>query len=114
MTIKEYIEKKNRVAKMIEGKSKIETSDVLDKEITLNGYGFMTDNNKEYAIVTLKENPDNFLFCGSVLTDEIRNLEETFGAELDNIMKNEGIKIKLFTQKSKNGRNYTSVKFIED
>lgn len=113
MTIKEYIEKKNRTAKLIKGKAKIETSDVIGKEITLIGYGFMTDNGKEYAVVTLKEFPDNFLFCGKVLTDEIRKLEEEFGNDLNDILASGEVRIILNTQNSKNNRKYTSVDFLE-
>lgn len=113
MTIKEYIEKKNRTAKLIKGKTKIETSDVIGKEITLIGYGFMTDNGKEYAVVTLKEFPDNFLFCGKVLTDEIRKLEEEFGDDLNDILASGEVRVILKTQSSKNGRKYTSADFLE-
>lgn len=113
MTIKEYIEKKNRTAKLIKGKTKIETSDVIGKEITLIGYGFMTDNGKEYAVVTLKEFPDNFLFCGKVLTDEIRKLEGEFGDDLNDILASGEVRVILKTQSSKNGRKYTSADFLE-
>lgn len=113
MTIKEYIEKKNRTAKLIKGKTKIETSDIIGKEITLIGYGFMTDNGKEYAVVTLKEFPDNFLFCGKVLTDEIRKLEEEFGDDLNDILASGEVRVILKTQSSKNGRKYTSADFLE-
>lgn len=113
MTIKEYIEKKNRTARLIKGKTKIETSDVIGKEITLIGYGFMTDNGKEYAVVTLKEFPDNFLFCGKVLTDEIRKLEEEFGDDLNDILASGEVRVILKTQSSKNGRKYTSADFLE-
>lgn len=113
MTIKEYIEKKNRTAKLIKGKTKIETSDVIGKEITLIGYGFMLDNGKEYAVVTLKEFPNNFLFCGKVLTDEIRKLEEEFGDDLNDILASGEVRVILKTQSSKNGRKYTSADFLE-
>lgn len=113
MTIKEYIEKKNRTAKLLKGKTKIETSDVIGKGITLIGYGFMEDNGKEYAVVTLKEFPNNFLFCGKVLTDEIRKLEEEFGDDLNDILASGEVRIILNTQSSKNGRKYTSVDFLE-
>lgn len=113
MTIKEYIEKKNRTAKLIKDKTKIETSDVIGKEITIIGYGFMLDNGKEYAVVTLKEFPDNFLFCGKVLTDEIRKLEEEFGDDLNDILASGEVRVILKTQNSKNGRKYTSADFLE-
>lgn len=113
MTIKEYIEKKNRTAKLIKSKTKIETSDVIGKEITIIGYGFMLDNGKEYAVVTLKEFPDNFLFCGKVLTDEIRKLEEEFGDDLNDILASGEVRVILKTQSSKNGRKYTSADFLE-
>ena len=113
MTLKDFIkEQKNH---LMNNKEKIETKDIVDREITLDDFEIMSGSNGEsYAVVTLKEFPDKFIFAGKVLTDNIIKMYNEFGDALHAMMSDEDIKIRLTTKKAKSGKknSYTDVEFL--
>jgi hypothetical protein len=90
--------------------------DILDKNLTINEYGFLQDTDedgavKDYAAFTVKEDPNAFYFGGKVLTDNLKDLDaDGYHAE---IVK-DGLPVRFTQKKSKNKRNYTAVVFYPE
>jgi hypothetical protein len=71
----------------------------------------MKDEDKEYVVFTIKEDPQYFYFGGQVLTDNMKALDnDGYGDEI----RKDGLPVFFDTKKSKNKREYTTVEFYPD
>lgn len=93
---------------IIEGREKGENSEIVGKIVTIVDYDFIRDDEKEYVVYIIRENPDLFFFGGKLLSEQLRQLDQ-MGAR-DQI-KNDGLPMKLIPKKSLKGRTYYSVEF---
>ena len=93
---------------VMENREKGDFSRLTGSYVTINDYGFMKDDDKEYVAFTIAEDDKFFYFGGQVLTENMQELDaDGYGNE---IRKN-GLPVFFDTKKSKNGRNYTTVEF---
>ena len=101
-------------------KTKVSTEEVLAKyngEITIVGCDILKKDDSRFAGVLFAENENEVYFGGTVLTEIVNGWLEAF--DLDAVKCSEelkasgGVKIKLSTQKSKNGRNYVKVEVLD-
>ena len=93
----------------MEGRNKGEADELLDRTVTIRNYDFINGENGEYAVFIIDEDEENFYFAGSVLTDNLRQLE----AHKEEIIA-EGLPTKFTQRKSKAKRNYTAVEFYPE
>lgn len=96
----------------MEGRDKGKTEELLGMESTITEYGFLpNDKGDVYVVFIVKENSKTFYFGGSVLTDQLAQLEaEGYHAEIVA----EGLPMLLTEKRSKNGRTYTNVEFYPE
>lgn len=96
----------------MDGKDKGETKDLVGTVNTIVDYGFLkAEDGKEYVVFIVKERKDKFYFGGTVLTDQMTQLEAE-GYHDDIIA--EGLPVLLTEKKSKNNRTYTNVEFYPE
>ena len=123
MNLREFAKSRKVLSTLMENRTKIDTIDVIGKELTLVNFDLITPSNgKPYAVCVFKEYPDRFLFAGSVLTSLLFEIANEYGmdnieAELDAV---NGLRMKLETVKSKtknpeNGmyNSYTNVVILD-
>lgn len=89
-------------------RSKGDINKLVGEAIHIDDFGFIKGRDGEYAVVSVKEHPTEFYFAGLALTDICRQVN------IDN-MRDEFAKqpIVLSIKKSKNGRNYMAVDFVD-
>lgn len=112
MNLQQYRESRNTVSLDLEGKTKIETKDLIDTDLTITDWSmFKGKNGKTTAIVLVKEKPDNFLFAGTVLAGMLEDFQQD--KELCDQVKKFGVKVHFSTAKSKDNVEYTNVEIVD-
>lgn len=80
---------------------------------TIVDYGFLRDEeqNRDYAVFIVRERGKTFYFGGTVLTDQLQQLEaEGYHDEINA----DGLPMLLTEKKSKNNRTYVNVEFYPE
>lgn len=93
----------------MEGRSKGEAEELLDRTVTIRNFDFINGENGEYAVFIIDEDEENFYFAGSVLTDNLKQLVPAKEQIIE-----EGLPTKFTQRKSKAKRNYTAVEFYPE
>ena len=95
----------------MEGRTKGSNKELEDKVVTIDQYGFLRKEDKEYVAYTVKEIEDSFYFGCTMLTEWLKALdEEGYREEIES----KGIKMKLTEKKTNKGRTFYSVSFPEE
>lgn len=96
----------------MEGREKGDSKELLGQVSTITDYGFLKgDDNREYVAFITAERAKKFYFGGTVLTDQMQQLEaEGYHDEIVN----EGLPMLMTEKRSKNGRTYTNVEFYPE
>lgn len=86
------------------------------KIVTIDNLGFMElpDDNgvmQEVGVITIREDKEHFIFTGSAVTDTLKKICDILGDELEQGL-DEGIPVEFLIRKSKNKREYVSLKVI--
>lgn len=93
-------------------KTKGETEDLIGVVVTIDDFGFLSGDNGEYVVFTVKEEPKQFFFGGKVLTVAMKDFEKDGYTE---DIRTEGIPMVLAKKKSKDGKKtYASVIFYPE
>lgn len=96
----------------MEGREKGETKELLGTVNTITEYGFLPNERGEvYAAFIVKEREKRFYFGGTVLTDQLGQLDQEGYHEA---IVAEGLPMLMTEKKSKNGRTYTNVEFFPE
>lgn len=96
----------------MEGRDKGDTKELIGQEHTIIDYGFLNnDNGEAYVVFITKERSKTFYFGGTVLTDQLAQLEAEGYHEA---IIAEGLPFLLTEQKSKNNRSYVNVEFYPE
>ena len=96
----------------MDGRDKGDTKELVGTVNTIVDYGFLKgEDDREYAVFIVKERSKVFYFGGTVLTDQLQQLEAE-GYHDDIIA--EGLPMLLTDKKSKNNRSYTNVEFYPE
>lgn len=112
MSLREKAESMNsgKGIEFMEGRTKGETEELLDKVCTIRDYAFISGTDGEYAVFIIDEDPKTFFFGGKVLTDNLKAFTEEEHAEL----KAEGLPTYITQRTSKNKRKYIAVEFYPE
>lgn len=95
----------------MDGRTKGDAKELVGQVSTINNYGFLQGDNGAYVVFTVKERKDKFYFGGTVLTDQMEQLEaEGYRDEIET----EGLPMLMTEKKSKNNRGYIAVEFYPD
>ena len=93
----------------MEGREKGEKSDILDKALHFEDFGFITTENGECAVVAFTEIKDRFYFMNSVVTEMLHKVEA------DNMIGELSGHSIVFTMKAnqKGTREYMAFEFVD-
>ena len=87
--------------------------DILGVVVKITDYGFINGDDGEYTVFIVEDNDKEFYASGKVLTQDLHTLEETIGVEeFKAAVKEEGLEVLFGRKKSKNNREYTTVKLF--
>lgn len=110
------------LCELMQGKTKVDTEELLDKEITITGFDFIelkdgkTDELKRFAVCTFAEDEGAFFFGGTVLTKICDRWAKDFDGDAEAaseaLAEEGGCVIKMTEGKTKNGRHITNVDII--
>lgn len=100
------------VLPFMDNREKEDLVNLQDKTVTIRDFGFLKDEKGgEYVAFICDEYPKDFFFGGSVLTDDLKTLQDDGYYEA--IVK-EGLPTKFGEKKSKNNRTYTTNTFYPE
>ena len=87
--------------------------DILGVVVKITDYGFINGDDGEYTVFIIEDNDNEFYASGKVLTQDLHALEEQIGIEeFKAAVKEEGLEVLFGRKKSKNNREYTTVKLF--
>ena len=96
----------------MEGREKGDVKELVGQVSTITDYGFLKgDDNSDYAVFITAERKKTFYFGGTVLTDQLQQLEAEGYHEA---IVSEGLPMLLTEKKSKNNRSYVNVEFYPE
>ena len=110
------------ISPLMEGRNKISTADVkrdykdgitIDGADIVHGSDRRTGEAKDFAVVTFKENPMAFLFCGTVLTNIVLEWGKAYEGDMvkcsEELREAGGVKVKLASGRTADGNDVTTV-----
>lgn len=87
--------------------------DILGVVVKITDYGFINGDDGEYTVFIIEDNDKEFYASGKVLTQDLHTLEEQIGEEeFKAAVNEEGLEVLFGRKKSKNNREYTTVKLF--
>lgn len=96
----------------MDGREKGDGKELLGTVNTIRDYGFLKgEDNREYVVFIVEQRHDKFYFGGTVLTDQMQQLEAE--GYHDAIIE-EGLPMLMTEKKSKNKRSYVNVEFYPE
>ena len=117
---KQQLEALNVALPFMEKREKLECKVLaqqnLNNALTIDNIGFMelpNDNGElqEVGVITVREDKEHFIFVGQAVTDTLKKICDILGDELEEGL-HEGITVQFEIKKSKNKREYVSLKVI--
>ena len=116
------LESLNVALPFMEGREKTECKEYAKKlngeVVHINNLGFMelpneqTGELQKVAVITIQEDDKNFIFVGQAVTDTLIRISDMVGDDLEALLE-EGIPVIFEIRKSKNKREYVSMKIAE-
>lgn len=94
----------------MEGRTKGEMEELLDRVVTIRDYAFINGTDGEYVVFIIDEEPKTFYFGGTVLTNNLKSLTKEDYEELVE----EGLPTLLTQRTSKGKRKYIAVEFYPE
>lgn len=118
MSFKEKAVAATSISKIMEGRTKISTEELITKYpegVTITGFDWMKGEDGKYPVCIFSENPNECFFGGTALTyicdawmEGYKDAEECSAA-----LSNEGgVKVKFSKGKTKNNRNFTKCEVL--
>lgn len=101
----------------MEGREKMESDNkvLFNAPLTLDEHDYLEGDDGEFAVITVKEYPNNFFFGSSVVTDALKKLDIILSNASDEQLEEieqTGVTFKLEKVMSKNKRKYTKITFF--
>lgn len=125
---KKIAQENTLLSPIMAGKEKMDTEDVIDKDLTIIGFDFapkfdqngdvVVDSNGEvetFGVVTFAEYPDRYYCVGTVFTKVCHAWASPFQSaeEASTALANEGgVKVRFSAGKTKKGNNLTTVEIL--
>lgn len=117
------------LSKIMSNRTKLETAEVLDKELTVIGFDFapkfdqagnrIADENGEmdtFAVIVFAEHPDRYYCAGAVFSKVCKNWAAAFSGDAEAassaLSKAGGVKVRFTESRTKKGNNLTSVEIL--
>ena len=109
------------LCEIMQGKTKVDTDELLDQEITITAFDFIelkdkSGEMKKFAVICYAEDPEAFFFAGTVLTKICEAWAKEFEGSAEDasaaIAEDGGVVIKMTKGKTKNGRSITNVEVL--
>ena len=113
MNLKDFAKnlKKGNTITFMEGRTKGDLAEIIDKQLTLKNFAFLKNEEGEYAVFIVNEIPDTFYFGGTVITDNLKSLENAgYKEEIIEV----GLPIKVYSKRSKNKKTYYGLDLFPD
>ena len=112
MSLREKAESMNsgKGIEFMEGRTKGEMEELMDKTVTIRDYAFISGTEGEYVVFIIDEDPKTFFFGGKVLTDNLK----AFTDEEHEEMKADGLPTFITQRTSKIKRKYVAVEFYPE
>lgn len=86
---------------------------ITETELTINNLGFLKGDNGEYAVITFKEDDQQFYFGGSVVTEKLKKITSILGESQDEFLKQGLLKVKFVTKTSDKNRMYIDFDIVK-
>lgn len=97
----------------MEGKKPLKVEGALFNNIlTVADYGYLEGEEGEYAVISLQDYPNNFIYGSSVVTQAFKQLDEKLSADEREYVLGQGLTFRLTEVISKNKRKYTKIAFF--
>lgn len=110
------------LCELMQGRTKVDTDELLDKEITITGFDFIelkdgkTEELKRFAVCVYAEDEGAFFFGGTVLTKICTRWADAYDGDAEAaseaLAADGGCVIKMTEGKTKNGRHITNVDIL--
>lgn len=108
------------LSEIMQGKTKKEVDELLDEEITITGFDFLTATDKsgetkDYAVCVYAEEPECFFFAGTVLTKICKRWAADFESPAEAseaLAADGGCAIKMSLGKTKKGNRVVNVEIV--
>lgn len=108
----DFIKQKQTRIEIMEGREREDLKSLLEKEIHINDFDFLSGDDGVYGVFTIAEDDKSFYFASSVITELLQGLEKE---GLKEEVKSTPLGIKLQERKSKSSkRNYIAYEFIQE
>lgn len=75
-------------------------------------FGFLKGDEGDFAVYITRENPNEFYFGGSIVTENLKKIEETLTDEQLVELLDKGLEIVMTSKLSKNKRKYMNCTFF--
>lgn len=113
---RESAKKEVSLSELMANREKLETEDVIGKEVTIREFDIVVLDAKPFAVVLLDEFPDRFYNGGFVLTKLCQNWAEAFDGDIraasEELKDSGGVVVRFTATKTKKGNNLTSIEVL--
>lgn len=99
----------NKGIPFMDGRVKGNISSLVGEVLHVEDFGFIAQEDSTYPVIAFKEHPTDFYFGGAVLNDILAQVDRD---GMRGELREQPIMLKMV--KSKKGRTYMGVEFVED
>lgn len=92
----------------MEGRTKGSISSLVGETLHIDDFGFISQEGSTYPVISFKEHSTEFYFGGAVLNDILTQVDED---GMRDVLREQPIVLRMV--KSKKGRTYMGVEFVE-
>ena len=127
---KQAAQKETALSRIMVGRKKLETEEIINKELTIVGFDFApkfdeygkrivddsTGEQDEFGVVVFKEYPDAYYSVGTVFTKVCKAWASEFGGDAisasEELSKYGGVRVRFSPSRTKRGNNLTAVEIL--
>ena len=127
---KQVAEQSTLLCKLMQGREKLDTEDVINKELTITGFDFAPKFDKDgnpmtdpetgftdtFGVVIFAEHPDKYYCVGTVFTKVCKAWASGFSGSAEaassELAKSGGVRVRFESGKTKKGNNLVNVKIL--
>lgn len=127
---KQVAQESTALCKLMQGREKLETSDVIGKELTVIAFDFApkfdqngnpvaipeTGEQDVFGVLVFAEMPEKYYSVGTVFTKVCKAWSAGFGGDTDEasaaLAESGGVRVRFSNSKTKKGNNLTAVEII--
>ena len=99
----------NKGIPFMDNSDKGDMHDIIGETVHISDFGFIKNDEGDYAVIQLEEKPGVFYFCNQVITDMLHQVDDD---DMRDELPKQCIKFDITT--SKKGREYFRFEFTKD